>query len=242
MEKLFLDNDPKFRDIEENIKYIKERMSEAAVKSGRKPEDITLMAVTKTVEPKYINHAIDCGINLIGENRVQEYLLKKPDLKLDGVKAHLIGTLQSNKVKKIVGQVDMIQSVNSFKLAEEIDKCSENLGISTDVLIEVNIGDEDSKTGLDKSQLDELMSQISELSHIKVKGLMAIPPICDTKSEISTFFHNMFNLFIGIKQKKYDNSDVQILSMGMSSDFYEAIIEGATLIRPGTAIFGTRKK
>ena len=134
----------------------------------------------------------------------------------------------------------MIQSVNSFKLAEEIDKCSENLGICTDVLIEVNIGGEESKTGLDKSQLDELMSQMSRLRHIKVKGLMAIPPICDTKSEISAFFHNMFNLFIDIKQKKYDNVDMVYLSMGMSGDFETAIECGANMVRVGSAIFGAR--
>ena len=198
------------------------------------------MAVTKTVEPKYINHAIACGVDLIGENRVQEFLLKKDELNLDGVSAHLIGTLQLNKVRKIVGQVDMIQSVNSFRLAQEIDRISGRLGIVTDTLIELNIGDEASKTGMSVSELDELLCQIDSLGSIKVRGLMTIPPICAQKSEILKFFHNMNKLFIDIKAKKYDNITMSILSMGMSSDYCEAISEGSTLIRPGRAIFGAR--
>lgn len=235
-------DDPKFKMIEDNIKRIREDIANTAVLCGRKSEEIRLMAVTKTVEPKYINHAIKYGgIDLIGENRVQEFLMKKPELKLDNVECHLIGTLQSNKVKKIVGQVDMIQSVNSFKLAQEIDRCCNNAGIKADILIEINIGDEDSKTGLDATRLDELLHQIDELTAVEVKGLMAIPPKTDDKKEISAFFHNMFKLFIDNKAKKYHNSNMQILSMGMSHDYKQAIIEGATLIRPGSAIFGNRQ-
>lgn len=240
MERLSRYSDPRFLLIEDNIKAIKENVANAAAKCGRSADDISIMAVTKTVEPKYINHAINCGITLIGENRVQEFLLKKDELQLSGVSAHLIGTLQSNKVRKIVGQVDMIQSVNSFKLAQEIDKVSGSLGIVTKALVEVNVGSESSKTGADISQLDELLSQIDTLNNIKVEGLMTIPPICAEKSEILKFFHDMNKLFIDIKAKKYDNSSMRILSMGMSSDYCEAICEGSTLIRPGRAIFGAR--
>ena len=240
MERLSRDSDSRFLLIEDNIKAIRENVANAAAKCGRSVDDISIMAVTKTVDPKYINHAIDCGITLIGENRVQEFLQKKDELHLNGVSAHLIGTLQSNKVRKIVGQVDMIQSVNSFKLAQEIDRVSAGLGIITKTLVEVNVGGESSKTGADLSQLDELLSQIDTLNSIRVEGLMTIPPICAEKSKFLKFFHDMNKLFIDIKAKKYDNSSMRILSMGMSSDYCEAICEGSTLIRPGRAIFGAR--
>ena len=140
--------DEKFSDIEYNLKAIREDIAEAAIKSGRRPEDIDFMAVTKTVDEMYINHAIDCGITLIGENKVQEMLRKKPNLKLTGVRKNLIGHLQTNKASQIVGEVDMIESVDSIKIAKEIGKQSVKKGLVTDVLLEVNIGREESKTGI----------------------------------------------------------------------------------------------
>ena len=169
----------RFKNIEHNISVIKSKIAAAAIESGRNPEDVKLMAVTKTVEPIFINHAIECGIDLIGENKVQEFLSKKPYLKLDNCKAHLIGHLQTNKVKQIITEVDMIQSVDSVKLAKEISKRSEALGITTECLVEVNIGDEDSKTGLNMELLYDTLAEISALPAIKIKGLMTIPPICD---------------------------------------------------------------
>ena len=230
----------RFSNIEYNIKVIKERIAAAAKEAGRNPEDIKLMAVTKTVEPIFINHAIDCGIDLIGENKVQEFLSKKPYLKLDNCKAHLIGHLQTNKVRQIISDVDMIQSVDSVKLAKEISKRSQMAGITTQCLIEVNIGDEESKTGLDLNLLTETLDKISILPNIEVKGLMTIPPICDDEATLNKYFSKMHEIFIDIKSKKLDNNNKYILSMGMSGDYEAAVRNGSDLVRVGSAIFGPR--
>lgn len=239
-EKFSNNGDPRFVQLEENIKALRDRAGEAAIRSGRKPEDITILAVTKTVDAPLINHAIACGMNHIGENRVQEFLSKREALHLDGVEAHLIGQLQTNKVRKIVGLVSMIQSVDSVKLAGEISRVSVEKGIVTDCLAEVNIGGEESKSGVTPEQLPELLEQISLLKGIRVRGLMTVPPICESKTEIRQYFSNMRQLFIDIQHKKIDNIYMDCLSMGMSADYEEAILEGATLIRPGTALFGAR--
>lgn len=233
--------DDRFISISENLKKIRDDISEAAVKSGRKPEDVKLMAVTKTVDVKYINYAItECGIDLIGENKVQEFLSKKENLKLDGVEKHLIGHLQTNKVKKIVPFVDMIQSVDSFKLAKAISDEASKLGKTMNVLLEINIGDEESKTGFDKAAFTDSLFEISELPSIKVKGLMTIPPVCDTPSESEKYFSAMSDFYNEIKEGNYPNFDFNILSMGMSGDYKEAIIHGSNLVRIGSSIFGAR--
>ena len=205
----------KFIDIEENLKVIRNRINEAAVRSGRSEKDVRFMAVTKTVDPVYINHAIDCGIDLIGENKVQEFLSKKDTLHLEGVEKHLIGHLQTNKVKKIVPLVDMIQSVDSVHLAEEISKQAVNNSIVSDILLEVNIGSEESKTGFDKGVFLESLSKISELPNLNVKGIMTIPPICDNEKELREYFTTMSQYFNDIKEKQYKNFNMEILSMGM---------------------------
>ncbi len=230
----------KFIDIEENLKVIRNRINEAAVRSGRSENDVRFMAVTKTVDPVFINHAIDCGIDLIGENKVQEYLGKKDALKLEKVEKHLIGHLQSNKVRKIITEVDMIQSVDSVSLAKEIERQAEKNNMTANVLIEVNVGGEDSKTGMDKSLFLESFAQIAEMKHIFIRGLMTIPPICENNAELTKFFNEMYNMFIDIKAKKLDNVSMDILSMGMSGDFEEAILCGSNLVRVGSAIFGPR--
>ncbi len=230
----------KFIDIEENLKVIKNRINEVAVKSGRSEKDVRFMAVTKTVDPVYINHAIDCGIDLIGENKVQEFLGKKDALKLEKVEKHLIGHLQSNKVRKIITEVDMIQSVDSVSLAREIERQAEKNNMTANVLIEVNVGGEDSKTGMDKSLFLESFAEIAEMKHIHISGLMTIPPICENNAELTKFFNEMYNMFIDIKAKKLDNVSMDILSMGMSGDFEEAILCGSNLVRVGSAIFGPR--
>lgn len=240
MERFSNNGDPRFVQLEENIKILRDRAGEAAVRSGRRPEDITILAVTKTVDAPLINHAIACGMDHIGENRVQEFLGKRDELHLDGVEAHLIGQLQTNKVRKIVGLVFMIQSVDSVKLAREIGRVSAEKGIVTDCLAEVNIGGEQSKSGVAPEELPELLEQMSEIEGIRVRGLMTVPPICESKAEIRQYFSNMRQLFIDIQHKKIDNIYMDCLSMGMSSDYEEAILEGATLIRPGTALFGSR--
>lgn len=238
MERLSIEQ--RFSDIDYNINKIKERIAEACIKSGRKEDEVRLMAVTKTVEPIFINRAIDCGVDLIGENKVQEFLSKKEHLKLDGCEAHLIGHLQTNKVRQIISEVSMIQSVDSIKLAKEISKRSEASGITSNCLIEVNIGGEESKTGIDKAYLEELICEISEMKAIKVKGLMTIPPICDDEIVLNKYFSKMHRIFIDIKDKKLDNVDMTVLSMGMSSDYENAVMNGSTLVRVGTALFGQR--
>ena len=238
MEKSFLEK--RKADIQYNLDVINEKIAESAIKSGRNPSDIQLMAVTKTVDPIFINYALDYGVNMIGENRVQEMLRKKPDLHLDNVQKHLIGHLQTNKAGQIVGEVDMIQSVDSLKIAKEIAKQSAKKGITTDVLLEINIGDEESKTGFSKSEFMENLYQIAEIPELKVKGLMTIPPICDNNTILYEFFENIYNIYVDIKAKKLDNIDMNILSMGMSGDYYEAILCGSNLVRIGSSIFGPR--
>ncbi len=228
----------RFADIEYNLSVIRERIANAAVQSGRKPEDIKLMAVTKTVAPEYINHATRCGIDLIGENKVQEYLGKKPDLL--PCEAHLIGHLQTNKVRQIVGEVTMIESVDSVRLANEIAKRSLAAGITTDILAEINVGGEESKSGIAWDAAEETLAQLAEIEGIKLRGLMAIPPVCENSDEARMFFSKMRRLFVDIRSKKLDNISMDILSMGMSSDYCDAILEGSTLVRVGSSIFGRR--
>ena len=230
----------RFHDIEENYKTTMNNIAEAAVKSGRCPEDIRLMGVTKTVESIYINHALSLGIDLIGENRVQEFLGKRDELKLDGVEKHLIGHLQTNKVRQIVGQVDMIDSVDSVKVAKEIGKQSVKNGLVTDVLVEINIGNEKSKFGLEPSALYETVCEMSEIDGIRINGLMAIPPICDDETKNCKFFENMYRMFLDIQSKKLDNVNMRILSMGMSGDYESAVREGSTMVRVGSSLFGRR--
>ncbi len=230
-----------FDVITENLKSINDQIAEAAIKSGRSPEDVRLMAVTKTVCTEYINHAIkNCGVDLIGENKVQEFLSKKDDLFLEGVEKHLIGHLQTNKVKKIVGQVDMIQSVDSLKVAQCISAESVKLGINSQILLEINIGDEENKTGFDKGAFTDSLDEIALLPNITVKGLMTIPPICENSLELEKYFERMSNYYNEIKSGKFNNFDFEILSMGMTGDYREAILHGSNLVRIGSGIFGAR--
>ena len=229
-----------FTDVEYNYQRINERIAEAAQKIGKKREDITFLAATKTVDAATINHAISLGLDHIGENRVQELLSKYEDYNLENCSLQFIGHLQSNKVRQIVGKVDLIQSVDSFKLAKEISAQSVKRNVHTDLLVEVNIGREENKSGVFEENLQELLGQIAELDGISVQGLMTIPPICDNKQKISQYFNKMHRLFIDISQKKLDNINMHILSMGMSDDYYEAILEGATMVRIGSALFGAR--
>ncbi len=227
-------------DIEYNYKTIEERIAEAAIKSGRSREDITFLSATKTVSPELINYAISLGLKYIGENRVQELLSKYDSYNLNDATLHFIGHLQTNKVKQIVDKVSMIQSVDSIKLAKEISKQSVAKGINTDILVEVNIGNEENKSGVLPEQTEDLLWEISKMDNIFVKGLMTIPPICENEQKIRKYFHKMHNIFIDISGKKIDNISMEVLSMGMSSDYYEAISEGATMVRIGSSLFGER--
>ena len=239
MEKSIIDKE-RVQTTLDNYRRIKETVSEAAVKAGRSENDVRLMCVTKTVEAQYINPVLDAGADLIGENRVQEFLAKKDALHLDGVENHLIGHLQTNKVKQIVGEVDMIESVDSLKLAKEISRQSVKKDVITKVLIEVNIGQENSKSGIFLDGLEELICEVSDLDNIKITGLMTIPPICDA-NEVRKYFSLMHKTFIDIRDKNLDNVNMEILSMGMSGDYEAAIAEGSNIVRVGSAIFGARK-
>lgn len=225
----------KYPQILDNIKDIRERVENAKAKYRSADETVRIMAVTKTVEPDKINFAIENGFTLLGENRVQEYLSKK-DSYLKTASVHFIGNLQTNKVKYIINEVDMIQSVSGIKLAGEINRLAQKNDKVMDVLIEVNIGEEQTKGGVDACALDELVRAAAELKNIHIRGLMAIPPIgCGEET-----FEKMHRLFVTLKENRIDNVDMDILSMGMSGDFELAIKHGSNLVRIGTALFGAR--
>ena len=207
-----------FAYIVENYKRIVDAMEEAKAKYRKPSDDITLMAVTKTVAPEAVNHAISCGIHTLGENRVQEYLSKK-DFYSKDAKVHFIGHLQTN-----------------IKLATEIDRHAARVNKVQDILIEVNVGGEASKSGIAPEQLEELLHEAGQLSHVHVRGLMTIPPVEGDEK----FLYKMQQLYLDISSKKMDNIDMEILSMGMSGDFAAAIRYGSTLVRIGTALFGAR--
>lgn len=225
----------------ENLKRIRETMAESAQKAGRHLQEITLMAVTKTVSPEQINFAANCGVTLFGENRAQELREKASQYCFGPDSIHFIGTLQSNKIRLIVDKMSCIQSVNRLSLAKEIDSQAQLLGRKLDVLLEVNIGREDTKCGVLPESLLELMEKIALLKWIRVKGLMCIPPKSCKLLETERYFEQMYNLFVDIKNKKLDNIIMETLSMGMSGDYFAAIRHGSTLVRIGTGIFGSRR-
>ncbi len=202
--------------------------------------DTELLAVTKTRTAEEINYAIDCGVRHIGENRVQELLEKYDQLHKENVTIHLIGQLQTNKVKYIIDKVDLIHSVDSLRLAKEISKRAEGIGKIQDVLVEVNVGNELSKGGIDPSELLELLESISTLPGIRVRGLMCIPPIAVEEHQNLQYFLKMKQMSVDIREKKIDNISMDILSMGMSGDYEDAITAGSTFIRVGRGIFGPR--
>ena len=226
--------------IAENIARIREEMNAAAIAAGRKPEDILLCAATKMNDSEKVRQAIAAGVDCCGENRVQELTAKLADNAYQGAPVHFIGHLQTNKVKQVVGKVDLIQSVDSQRLLDAINREALRQGICQDVLLEVNIGQEESKSGFSKEELPKILEKMGDYPNIRVRGLMAIPPICENSTKNRKFFQEMWQLTVDITAKKYDNVWVDILSMGMSDDYAEAIACGSTMIRVGTAIFGKR--
>ena len=223
------------RQVQENYAHIRDEIAEAAVKSGRTPEEISFMAVTKTVAPELVNCAIDCGIALLGENRVQEYQSKK-DAYRQGIPVDFIGTLQSNKVKYLIGNIRIIQSVNKLSLAQEIDRCAAKHNLKQNILLEINIGGEDSKSGMTPESLPGLLEQIAEMPNVRVCGLMTIPP----PSKETRFLESMQELFLKTKEIHLPDTEMTILSMGMSDDYAQAIRYGSNLVRIGSALFGAR--
>lgn len=242
MEKSF-DNgawEARCRDFDENFKIITQRIAQAAVKSGRSPEQIRLLAATKTVPAELIAYATGHGIILIGENKAQELNEKYPFYQLPKEQIHFIGHLQTNKVASVVGKVGMIQSVDSVKLAKEISKRSVAQSLTTDILLEVNVGGEENKSGIAPERVVDLAQEVSQMPGISVRGLMTIPPITENADAARKFFSNIYALSVDIRSKNIDNVSMDILSMGMSSDYYEAILEGANMVRIGSLLFGKR--
>ena len=226
--------------ISDNVKRVIENVSEAAVRAGRRPEDITIVAASKMNGCERVRRAAEAGITVCGENRVQEMLEKNALGAYDGCRLHLIGHLQKNKVKNVVGLAELIQSVDSIALLEAVSRAALVKGIVQDVLLEVNIADEPSKSGFPVSGLSAALDAAETLDGIKVRGLMAIPPVCEKSEENLPYFQKMYKLFVDIGSKKYDNSNMDFLSMGMSNDYMTAIECGSSMVRIGTGIFGPR--
>ena len=226
--------------ITQNIEEIRGRMAQAAVRSGRKPEDVLLIAVTNLHEPDEIEEAIAAGVTDIAENKVQE-IQKKFDQIHSPVNWHLIGHLQTNKVKYIIDKVVMIHSVDSVHLAQEIDKRAAAAGRTMDVLLQVNAAHEESKFGLDPKDVPQVFREILDsCPNVKIRGLMHIAPWSEDPEEIRPYFKEVKDLFDTLAAVEHPNADFKYLSMGMSHDFETAIEEGANIIRVGTSIFGER--
>ena len=227
-------------DLNEILQGVRGKIAAACARVGRDPSEVEIIAVTKTHGAEVVKEAWDAGLTIVGENKVQEFLGKQDYLNLSGVEAHLIGHLQTNKVRQIVPHVSMIQSVDSLKLAKEIEKQCEKIQKVMDCLIEINIAGEENKTGLPPQELPKLLEEMAKMPHVHVRGLMTVPPICEEKEKLCAYFKKMHAMFVDIGHKNIDNIDMQILSMGMSSDYVEAIECGATLVRVGSSIFGPR--
>lgn len=227
--------------IAENIRSIRSRMAAAAEKAGRDPGDILLVGASKMNDAAACQAAIAAGIDALGENRVQEMTAKLKDHAYDGAPLHFIGHLQRNKVRQVVGTVSLIHSVGSMDLLEEIDRQAEKRGIVQDILLEVNIGDEASKGGAKRSDILALAHHALQCPHLRLRGIMSIPPATATEEENKAFFQETYQLFIDMRNELGDNvSNIDCLSMGMSGDYPLAIAGGSTMVRVGTALFGAR--
>lgn len=222
-----------------NINAVRKRISEAALKGGRKPEDITLIAVSKTVDSERIIKAVDEGITDLGENRVQEFC-QKYDIINRKCNWHFIGHLQTNKVKYIIDKVKLIHSVDRIGLVKEIQKKAEKINRCVDVLVQVNVAGEESKFGIGKNEVLDFIKEISTYKNLKVRGLMTIAPYTENPEEVRPVFRELNKIFIDIRKENIDNINMEFLSMGMSNDFDVAIEEGSNMVRIGTAIFGRR--
>lgn len=225
--------------IKENLAEVERRIAAAAERAGRRRDEITLIAVTKTRTAEEINEALECGIVNIGENKPQEVRDKFDDVN-PSAKWHMIGHLQTNKIKYIIDRVCMIHSVDSIKLMDEIDRHAGKHNIVMDILIQVNISGEETKQGCTPEELTNILEHAGELNNIRVKGLMTIAPKTDNSVTNILHFDNIRKLFVDISRKTYDNVTMECLSMGMSGDYETAIECGATMVRVGTAIFGER--
>ena len=226
--------------VTENLKKVEEKIEKACERSGRSRSDVTLIAVSKTKPIEMMQEAMQAGVSIFGENKVQEIVKKEVELPKN-VEWHLIGHLQRNKVRQIAGKVASIHSVDSFRLAEQIQKEYEKIGETANILIEVNVAKEESKFGLMPEETEEVIREIAKFPNIKVRGLMTIAPFVENPEENRIHFQNLRKLLVDINAKNIDNLSMNELSMGMTGDYEVAIEEGATYVRVGTGIFGSRQ-
>lgn len=226
--------------IAENVRAVRENMARAALAAGRRPEEILLCAATKMNDAERVRQAVAAGVDICGENRVQELLTKQAQGAYRGAALHFIGRLQKNKVRQVVGLAELIHGADSLELLEAIDRRAGLLGLRQDLLLEVNVAAEASKAGFSPEEVPEILEKCGKFANIRVRGLMAIPPAETVKGENRRYFSKMQQLFVDNGRKKYDNGPMDFLSMGMSGDYEEAIAFGANIVRVGTAIFGAR--
>jgi hypothetical protein len=226
--------------IKDNIDDILKRVGNACKKAGRNPGDITVVAVSKTVDYQRAKEAVEAGINNLGENRVQELVKKYEDMKDTDAKWHMIGHLQKNKVKYIIDKTVLIHSVESLELAEEINKRANKNNLIADILIELNIGEEESKFGITEERVYDFINSMDKFDNIRVLGLMTVAPFCENPEDARWVFKKMKNIYDKVSTMKLQNVQMKYLSMGMTNDFEIAIEEGSNIIRIGTAIFGAR--
>ena len=225
--------------LKDNLNQVRENIKKACEKAGRNPEEVTLLAVSKTKPVSMLQEAYDNGCRDFGENKVQEIMDKVPQLP-SNIRWHMIGHLQRNKVKYIIDKCQLIHSVDSLRLAQELSSQAENKHVHADILVEVNIAQEESKFGASREETIQLIENISKLPHISVKGLMTIAPFVTNPEDNRVYFRQIRELSVDIMKKNIDNVTMSILSMGMTGDYMVAIEEGATIVRVGTGIFGER--
>lgn len=225
--------------ITENLSMVENKIAAACKRAGRERDEVKLIAVSKTQPVEAIREAIEYGINSFGENRVQE-LREKTEIIKDNLDWHLIGHLQTNKVKYVVGKVSLIHSLENIKLAEALDKEAAKLGITVDVLAEINVAKEASKFGVNPEDAENFIREVSKFPNINIKGLMTVAPYTDISEENRKYFRQLKKIMVDLNSKNIHNVNMNVLSMGMTGDYEVAIEEGATLVRVGTGIFGSR--
>ena len=225
--------------IRDRLSEVKENIRKACEKAGRSPEEVTLIAVSKTKPLFMLEEAYEAGARDFGENKVQEILEKHPRMPEDA-RFHMIGHLQRNKVKQVLPHAVLIHSVDSLRLAEQISQEAEKLGMTAKILLEVNVAKEESKFGMMPEEVPEMVEQIAALPHLQIEGLMTIAPFVDDPEKNRPVFRKLYQLSVDIKKKNIDNVNMSVLSMGMTGDYQVAVEEGATMIRVGTGIFGAR--
>ena len=225
--------------IRDHLNEVRENIQKACEKAGRSPQEVTLIAVSKTKPLFMLEEAYEAGARDFGENKVQEILEKHPKMPEDA-RFHMIGHLQRNKVKQVLPHAVLIHSVDSYRLAEQISQEAGKLGITAKILLEVNVAKEESKFGMMPEKVPEMVEQIAAFSHLRIKGLMTIAPFVDDPEKNRPVFQKLYQLSVDIKKKNIDNVNMGVLSMGMTGDYQVAVEEGATMIRVGTGIFGAR--